>query len=53
MVHKLYFDIKEASDEVKQNALWNGNLPLEEFLLFFAFYEGNDKTVPQMALEIL
>ena len=46
MIHKSYFDIEEVSDEVKQAALWNGRLPLEEFLLYYAFYEGSDSNIP-------
>ena len=53
MIHRAYFEVEEVGDEVKQNALWNGKIPLEEFLIYYAFYEGNDQKIPQMALEIL
>lgn len=43
MAHTKYFEIDEADEEVKRASLWKGKVPLEEYLLYFAFYETDDQ----------
>ena len=50
---KGYLESADVPLDAKQAALWKGKVPLEEFLLYFAFYETADSHIPRMALEIL
>ena len=50
---KSYLEVEEIEKALKDAALWKSKVPLEEFLLYFAFYETADSHIPRMALEIL
>ena len=53
MIQKSYYEVEEVDKSVKESSLWKGKVPLEEFLLYFAFYETAYSHIPRMALDVM